>query len=74
MQYWHYSARSGWVVRDRCASSGVCPLCRGILYRIPLRVIDRLRGLLSRLERLRYQCESQACGWQGNLLTESALS
>lgn len=74
MQYWDYSSKSGWVIRTRGTSSNVCPLCRSTLYRIPSRLVDRLVGFLSRSERLRYQCESRSCEWEGNLPIESALS
>ena len=74
MQYWNYSSRSGWVVRTRSISSSACPLCRSALYRVQSRLVDRLFGFLSRLERLRYQCESQTCGWEGNLPVERALN
>lgn len=74
MQYWDHSSKSGWVVRTRDVTSSVCPRCRGTLYRVPTRLVDRLLRFLSRLERLRYQCESRFCGWEGNLPVESPLS
>ena len=74
MKYWDYSSRSGWVIRTRGLTSSVCPICRSTLYRVPSRLVDRLSGLLSRLARMRYQCESRSCGWEGNLPVESALS
>jgi hypothetical protein len=74
MQYWDYSGKSGWVIRTRGTSPSVCPRCRSTLYRVPSRFVDRLFRFLSRLARLRYQCESLSCGWEGNLPAESALS
>jgi len=73
MQYWEHSSRSGWVIRTRDMSSSACPRCRGMLFRIPSRLVDRLLGFLSRFARLRYQCEMQSCGWEGNLRVDSAL-
>jgi len=74
MQYWDYSTKSGWVIRNRDTSSSVCPRCRSALYRVPSRLVDRLLGFLSRFERFRFQCELRACGWEGNLPVESPLS
>jgi hypothetical protein len=68
MQYWGYSKEQGWVVHDLGMYVGTCPRCHSPAHRIPRRPIDRL---LSRVfPRHRYQCESAACGWQGNLPTE----
>ena len=74
MQYWEYNNRSGWVVRTRGISSRECPRCRSALYRVRSRLVDRLFGFLSGLQRFRYECESRSCGWEGNLPGERALS
>jgi hypothetical protein len=65
-QYWQYSNDRGWVVRDRDTSSSACPRCRGPLYRVPRRLIDRLFSA----RRRRFQCQSLACSWEGNLPIE----
>jgi hypothetical protein len=74
MQYWDYSSRSGWAIRTRGITGSVCPRCRSTLYLIPSRLVDRFSGFLSRFKLLRYQCELQSCGWEGNLPVEGACS
>lgn len=62
-QYWKFNGKDGWVVRERGTSSSACPRCRGLLYRVPRRLIDRLFSF----RRHRFQCVSRDCRWEGNL-------
>ncbi len=69
MKYWSFSGRYGWVVCERVESASPCPRCRSTLYLVRPRLIDRLFSF----RRQRFQCESAACGWEGNLPVDTAL-
>ena len=68
-QFWEFSNDRGWVVRNRVVSSEPCPLCSGVLYRAPRRLVDRLFSLRQQ----RFQCVSPACYWEGDLSIDRAL-
>lgn len=47
----------------------VCPLCEGMVDRVPRTLLDRWRNLFMPRGRAlyRYQCWAPACAWQGSL-------
>lgn len=49
----------------RSAPRPECPVCKGSLYRVPRRFLDRVLSVFVPV--CRYRCHSWACGWEGNL-------
>ena len=47
------------------APPSLCPLCDGLLMRIPRRPIDRFTSIFG--EHHRFRCERFSCQWEGNL-------
>lgn len=42
-----------------------CPRCKGSIYRVPRRTVDRILSLFVPVHR--YRCSMMGCDWEGNL-------
>lgn len=42
-----------------------CPRCKGSIYRVPRRMVDRILSLFVPVHR--YRCSVMGCDWEGNL-------
>jgi hypothetical protein len=49
-----------------------CPSCRGELYRVPRRLMDRIQSVFVPVHR--YRCMEMGCAWEGKLRRELGCS